>query len=216
MAAITESDYLTTDLSSHASFSTTFADDGAVVDEADYDSNVGAGLGNDWATAQRAQNKANRGVSPIVSHTFSAGAATAAIALRFGATTTEGLELRVIDETVDLSSAAASFDLTQDIPSGAVILSAQANLETAITGASGATAVGIGVAADPDKYGESSALTLNTKVDTTLDLVKLGSAEDIRIYATDGAGTATGTIGGSSESVRVRIAFLALNSLDDA
>lgn len=215
MAAISESDFLTTDLSSHASFSTTFVDDATTISESEYDTNVGAALGQDWETALLALNKASRGASATVSSTLNAGAATAAVALRIGATITEGLELRVIDEVVDVSSAAASFDLTQDVPVSSVILAVQANANTAITG-SGASGFGIGISGSETVYGESSTLTQNSKIDTmSASWTVLGSARDVRIYATDGAGTPAGTIGGSSEAIRVRIIFYALNSLDD-
>jgi hypothetical protein len=142
--------------------------------------------------------------------TLSAGTAAGLAALRFGASLTEGLEVKVIDETVATSSGTA-VDLTSDVPAGAVILSAQANIESAV---SGPTAVGIGVSGDPDKYGETSGVTQNLKIDTIPDWSVLSGAEDIQVMATDGAGgTGSAFTGGS---VRVRITYLACNSLDDA
>jgi hypothetical protein len=150
---------------------------------------------------------------------LSAGAAAAAVALRFGASATEGLEVRVIDEVVTLTNDVAT-DLTEDIPIGAVILSAQANLDTAVVGdASGdnlLAKVGVGVAADPDKYGKTSVLTQNAKVDTLPDWAVLSGAEDIQLFAckTDGSACTEKFVGG--ESVRVRIVYIACNSLDNA
>ena len=148
--------------------------------------------------------------------TSTVGAGAAAAALRFGKTATEGYELKVIDQTLDLSSAAASFDLTEDVPVGAVILSAQANLETLI-GAATAVKVGLGIAADPDKYGKTSALTKNLKIDTIPAYAVLSGAEDVKVFATDTAGAAAGTIGGTAgNAVRVRIVYTVCKSLDNA
>lgn len=140
---------------------------------------------------------------------------TGEVLARLGLTSSEGTEVLVFDEDVSVGSAAAAHDLNIDIPSGSVILSTQVNLDTAVTGASGAAGVGLGISGTETKYGEASALTKNTKIDTIPDWAVLSGAEDIQLYATDGAGTPTGTIGGSSEVVRVRIVYLALNSLDN-
>jgi hypothetical protein len=144
---------------------------------------------------------------------FTAGAATAAASLTLGATSTEGLQFMVIDEDVVLAGAVAAKDLTQDVPTGAVILAVQANLDTAIT-ATTAVKVGVGVAADPDKYGKTSALTQNAKIDTIFATwTVLSGAEDVQVYACDTAGAAAGTL--NAGTVRVRIVYLACNSLDN-
>lgn len=156
------------------------------------------------------------GAATLGPTTWPQGNAAGQVSNRFGLTTGEGLEVTVIDEDVDLTTPAASFDLTSDVPSGAVIESVQVNLETAITGATGATAVGIGIASTEDKYGETAALTKNSKVNTLPDYVVLSGAEDIQLFATDGAGTPTGTVGGAGETIRVRIVFRTTNALDDA
>ena len=143
-----------------------------------------------------------------------AGAATAAIAARFGASKTEGLEVRVIDETAS-GLTAISTDLTQDIPDGAVILSSQANIEVLCVAGGTSTKVGVGPTSDPDKYGLSADLLKNTKIDLMIDWAVLSGAEDIQINACDNSG-ALGDTAFSAGSVRVRIVFLALNSLDDS
>lgn len=143
---------------------------------------------------------------------FTAGAATAAAALTFGATATEGLQVMVIDEDVVFTGAVAAKDLTQDIPTGAVIVSVQANLDTAIT-ATTAVKVGVGVVADPDKYGKTSVLTQNAKIDTIPPWAVLSGAEDVQVYACATDGSAAGTL--DAGTVRVRIVYLACNSLDN-
>lgn len=151
--------------------------------------------------------------------TRTAGSAAGAVALRFGGTATEGLEIVVINEVVDmLTTPAASWALTSTIPAGAVILSVQANLQDAITAAT-AVKVGIGVTADPDKYGLTATLNANAKVDTIPAHVVLASTETIAIFAVDTNGDAAGTIGGGAvgtDEVRVRIVYAACNSLDNA
>lgn len=151
--------------------------------------------------------------------TLTPGAAAAAVALRLGATETEGLEIKVIDEIVTLTNA-VSTDLTEDVPSGAVILSAQANLDSLIAGdASGddlLAKVGLGVAADPDKYGKTGDLLKNTKIDTIPDWAVLSGAEDIQVFAVKSDGSACTEKFVADGLVRVRIVYAVCNSLDDA
>jgi hypothetical protein len=151
--------------------------------------------------------------------TLSGGAAAAATVLRLGDTATEGLEVKVIDEIVTTTNAVET-NLTNTVPSGAVILSVQANLNSVIAGdASGdnlGVKVGIGVTATPDKYGITSGLTKNLKVDTLPDWAVLGGAETIcvKLAKTDGAAATEKFVAGGF--VRVRIVYLTTNSLDDA
>jgi hypothetical protein len=147
------------------------------------------------------------------------GSAAGVVAMRFGATATEGLEVVVVDEIVTLTNAVET-NLTNTVPSGAVILSVQANLETLVVGdASGdnlLAKVGIGVTADPDKYGITSALTKNLKVDTLPAYTVLSSAETVTVKAakTDGSAATEKFVAGGL--VRVRIVYLKTNSLDNA
>lgn len=165
-------------------------------------------------------------VSPVVSggtvstaQTLTPGAAAAAVALRIGATATEGLEIKVIDETVTLTNA-VEVNLTETVPAGAVILAAQMNLQSLIVGdASGdnlLAKVGLGVTADPDKYGITADLLKNTKANLIPDWAVLGSEETVCVKAakSDGAAATEKFVAGGT--VRVRIVYAALNSLDDA
>ena len=145
---------------------------------------------------------------------LSAGAAAAAVAQRFGASATEGMEIKVIDETLS-ALAAVSTDLTEDIPDGAVLLSVQANIETACVAGSTSVKVGIGPTADPDKYGITSAFTKNLKIDTIPDWAVLSGAEDVQVNACATAG-GIGDTAFSAGAVRVRIVYLVPNSLDNA
>jgi hypothetical protein len=153
----------------------------------------------------------------------SAGAAAAAVAARLGATATEGLEIKVIDETVTLTNAVET-DLTETVPAGAVILSVQANAEEAIdgddSGDDGFVNIGIGVTADPDKYGKTGVdadpVPANTKINTIPDWAVLASEETVTIKACDAAGDAVTEKFAGSQSVRVRIVYAVNNGLDDA
>lgn len=158
-------------------------------------------------------------VKQLNTPTHTVSSLTGEVAQRFGATTTEGLETRVLEETVTLTNAVQT-DLTNTIPAGAVILSVQSNLDTLVAGdASGddlGVKVGIGVTADPDKYGLSSALTKNLKTDKIPDWAVLASAEQItvKLAQTDGSAATEKFVAGGI--VRVRVVYLATNSLDDA
>jgi hypothetical protein len=124
--------------------------------------------------------------------------------------------------TVDCSTSAASQDVG-DIPAGAVVLAAQANLDTAITvgGTSNAAAgVGLGTASDPDKYGFTAAVTKNTKLTTLPDYAAgLAAKEDVILSPVDNAGTvptSNPAIGGTDEQITVVITYILLADLPDA
>jgi len=146
-----------------------------------------------------------------------AGDADTEIIQRIGATATEGLEIVVIDE--DLACTSGVFtNFTTALPAGSVILSVQANLETIIVGAddndNGLVKIGVGAAADPDLYGKTADLLKNSKIDTIPDWAVLGATQ-LRVNAVDAAGAiVTETL--ASGTARVRVVYLALNSLDDA
>jgi hypothetical protein len=140
----------------------------------------------------------------------------AVITKRRGTSITEGWTRYTIDEDVVFSSALASKNLTTETPIGARIIRVQANLETLIT-ATTAVKVGVGrvpSTADPNKYGLTSALTANLKIDTIPDFAVLAAAEQMAVFACDTAGDAAGTL--DSGTVRVVVEYEVLDSLDDA
>lgn len=115
-----------------------------------------------------------------------------------------------IEEEIALSPAAASFPLSRQLPAGAVILLAQLKIPATIS-ATTATKIGLGIAADPDKYVLSAALTAQDAGglrNLAVDAVPLAAAETVGVYAVDNAGAAAGTIGGTGQKVKVRIVFL--------
>lgn len=153
----------------------------------------------------------DRGVFPRV------GAATAPAGLGFGASEAEGLRYHVIDETVSFVDNVALFKaLTTPIPAGAVILSVQANVQAALTGGGTTTKVGLGPnASDPDKYGKTSVLTKDAKINTIPTHAVLGAPEAIDICAVADAGAA-GNTALTVGSVRVVIVYATADSLANA
>lgn len=177
------------------------------------------GVQKKLGTAMGSSGLASAIIDQCHSPVITVGAATPEVGLTFGDSSSEGLQVAVLDETVTLTNAVHDA-LTSTIPAGAVVLSAQLNLETAVTGdGTGDTLfakVGLGTAADPDKYALTGALTLNAKASSIPDWAVLGSAETVVIKAakTDGtAATEKFTAGGI---VRVRIVYLTQADLADA
>lgn len=135
------------------------------------------------------------------------------VAMRFGASATEGLEVFVVDTTITLGS--TSGVSIAEIPANAVLKSVQANVATAATAGGTSVKIGIGIASDPDSYGLSSALTQDLKIDTMVSPVVNAAAIPILAYpcATSGA---IGDTAFSAGTLRVRIVYEQLNSLGDA
>lgn len=143
------------------------------------------------------------------------GDASGAVVRRVGATATEGMELVVVDTTV---SPAAVETAVFTVPAGAVIRAVQANVETALTGGGTTVTFALGTAADPDKYGYpgSDTLAQDAKIDTIPAHAVLASTEPIVLTGAATGGTADGDTALTVGSVRVRLVYEQLNSLDDA
>jgi hypothetical protein len=147
-----------------------------------------------------------------------AGAAAAAVLLGMGSTASTGAQIKVIDETISFAGNAALYKaMTTPIPANSVVLAAQANIQAALTGGGTTTKVGLGPnATDPDKYGKTTVLTKNAKIDTipaAWAVLASQEAIDVCSCANDGsAGNTALTVG----SVRVRIVYLTLTSLANA
>lgn len=144
-----------------------------------------------------------------------AGTGTGDIVARLGASATEGFEVRVYEATI---SPAAVETNALNVPAGAVLLSVQTNVETALVAGGTSVTLSIGTTDDPDKYGThaTDSLAQNQKIDTVPDWAVLGSSEQIVLTAAATGGASDGDSAFSAGAVRVRIVYLALNSLDDA
>lgn len=149
----------------------------------------------------------------IISYkTVTAGGATGAVVLRFGATATEGLETRVVDATIALGAIAGVAVFT--VPAGALLRSVQANVVTLGVAGGNVATVGIGIDADPDLYGKTSTLAQNAKSNLLVAPAILSSAAPIKLFPCQ----ADGTIGDtpfSDGTVRIRIVYDVLASLDN-
>lgn len=159
------------------------------------------------------------GVIGTPSAQLTAGAATPAVAMRLGATATEGMEIKVYDEVISLTNAVTT-NTTLAVPAGAVILSAQVNLQTAVVGdGSGDTLlarVGLGITGSVVKYGVTSALTKNLKIDT-IPAHAVNAGETLALYAVKADGsTACTEKFVAAATVRVHVVYAVNNSLDNA
>jgi hypothetical protein len=153
-----------------------------------------------------------------------AGTGTGDIVQNYGGTTTEGWQRRVYEATV--SPAAVETNLL-NLPAFGAIVSIQANVQTALTGGGTTVTFSIGTAADPDKYGTAGTGTAGGVADTlTLD-AKLNffpvagkvletAAEQIVLTGAATGGAADGNTALTVGSVRVRIVYEILVSLDNA
>ncbi len=146
------------------------------------------------------------------------GSAAGLSALSFGGTKVEGLHVQVIEETVSLVGAAAKFvALTTPIPAGAVILSAQLNVEALVVAGGTTVKVALGLnAGDVDKYGKTATLVKNQKANVIPDHAVLAAPEQIDVCGVVTDGSALGDSNFTAGSVRVRIVYLELASLTNA
>jgi len=142
------------------------------------------------------------------------GAAADELLMRFGLSG-EGLELRVIDESITWSDA-TSFQLSQDIPADSVILSVQGNVETTFTSSGDGDRVAVGVSGDLDKYGETGTYAQNQKLNNFPTWAHLTSAEDVVISVVNDANGTVSSGNATAGVFRVKIVFYECNSLSDA
>lgn len=119
----------------------------------------------------------------------------------------------VHEEVVTLTNAVET-NLSRTIPAGSVITSVQANLDTAVTGdGSGddlGVKVGIGVTADPDKYGITSTMAQNQKVDWVPTFTRLASAEQICVKLAKTDGSAATELFAAGGKVAVKVGWMQL------
>jgi hypothetical protein len=139
------------------------------------------------------------------------------IAEGYGATASEGMQVAVMEETISFASNEAMYkEMTAQLPANSIVLSVQANIQSALTGGGNTTKVGIGSASDPDLYGKTAALTKNAKIDHLPAAVAvIATATTVRVSACQDGGT-EGTTALTVGSVRVRIVYRALVSLTNA
>lgn len=139
-------------------------------------------------------------------------------ALQLGSTVTEGICLKVLEESVDLTGAGAAYKaMSSAIPTNSIILSAQANIASTVTAGGTTVKIALGLhAGDVDKYGITTDLTQNQKIDTMATPTVLSGSEQIDVCGVTSDGSALGDSNLTGGMVRVRIVYQTLLSLDDA
>jgi hypothetical protein len=140
------------------------------------------------------------------------------VALTIGEGSSNGFQIKQIDELVDLTAlGATSVALTTPIPAGAVILSAQANVDELVVAGGTTVKVALGLAAgDVDKYGKTASLVLNQKINTLADWAVLSAQEDIAVCGVVTDGTTLGDSNITAGKVQVRIVYIELASMANA
>jgi len=117
--------------------------------------------------------------------------------------------LKIVSKDILLpvgGSAVASVNLGFDFPVGAIIIYSWGNIEAAITGAGGATAIALGITGDEDKYKQTSTLVKNAKFRAGIGgFIVVSPLEDLEIFAVNGSGVPTGTI--QNGTVRIHLAY---------
>jgi hypothetical protein len=127
----------------------------------------------------------------------------------------EGMHLVVFDAVI---SPAAVETAVLTVPAQSVVMSCQANVATALTGGGTTVTFAVGVTADPDKYGAPAVdgLTQNTKLNFIPAYAFLTAPEAVVLTGAAAGGTADGDTALSVGTVRVRVVYWTLNSLDNA
>lgn len=145
-------------------------------------------------------------------------AVAAAAALGFGSTAASGLLIMEQEEVVALAAAGAKFvAMTNAIPAGAVILSAQLNLDSLVVAGGTSVKVGLGDHTGVcNTYGNTLALTKNTKANLLPAYAALASAVTLEVCACATVATGLGDSNFTAGNVRVRIVYLKTASLPDA
>ena len=173
-----------------------------------------SGVGKKLGVAMGSSALADAIIAQIESPVYTQGGSTAEVAIKIG--NADGTRVYVIDEVVTLTNAVET-NLTSTVPAGAVILSTQVILHSAVTGdASGdnlLAKVGVGVTADPDKYAITPDLTANSKHSKIPAWTVLSGVETVTVKAakTDGSACTEKFVAGGL--VRVRIVYLTTSDL---
>lgn len=120
-----------------------------------------------------------------------------------------------IDNQMDVSSD-ANVDLPDQLPAGAIVQWVQIQCVSATATYSTATGIGVGTGVDPDQFGEWALTGLDAKNDqngSAVSNVRFASATTAKIFATNGSGTAAGTL--DTGTYRVRIGGIIPKAIPD-
>lgn len=119
----------------------------------------------------------------------------------------------VIETTLDLSTAAASFTIS-DRPAGSFMAYVAWDVPNTLS-ASTAVKWSVGIASDPDLYYLSAALTASSGQKGLFYLnSNITATETIKVFAVDTNGAAAGTIGGGADdSMSIRIGWIKVEAV---
>jgi hypothetical protein len=147
--------------------------------------------------------------------TLAGAGGTAGDIVQYIGSSTEGMHLVVFDAII---SPAAVETAVLTVPAQSVVMSCQANVATALTGGGTTVTFAVGVTADPDKYGAPAVdgLTQNTKLNFIPAYAFLTAPEAVVLTGAAAGGTADGDTALTVGTVRVRVVYWTLNSLDNA
>lgn len=135
------------------------------------------------------------------------------VVLRIGSNTNEGLETFVVDTVVELGMISGVDAVA--VPVGAIIKSVQANLQEEAVADGTSVKVGIGITGTVDKYGLTTNLQKNQKINILLTPVVLQGVESIKVFPCASNG-AVGDSDFTAGSIRVRVVYDQLASLVNA
>ncbi len=152
-----------------------------------------------------------------VQQAVNVASAAGAAALGFGATLATGLQFFEVEQVVDLTAAGAKFvAMSCVIPAGAIILSAQMNIDTLVVAGGTSVKVGLGLNGGTcNTWGNTADLVKNHKANL-LGTTVLAGATTPEVCACATVATGLGDTNFSAGAVRVRIVYLAAVSLPDA
>ncbi len=125
----------------------------------------------------------------------------------------DGIKVGVVEEQIELDGS-SSYDLTSQLPIGAIIILSQLKVDSVIT--TTATKIGLGrkeATADPDKYLLTSDLSDGTSggAMATGILSSASAVETLQVVACDTNGDSAGSL--DSGTATARIVYLVAESL---
>lgn len=156
------------------------------------------------------------------------GTGTGDVIQQVGRTSTEAFRLCIYDETVSPSAVETNL---LNIPAGSLLVSVQANVESALTGGGTTATWSIGTTGDPDKYGSAgfSSITGSAAADSLAKnsastwfgdashaMSLSAAAEQLVLTGAATGGAADGDTALTVGSVRVRVIYWQLQALDSA
>ena len=142
-----------------------------------------------------------------------ASAATGNVIDLVGSSVTEGLQRKMLVETLNPNAAETS--MTAAVPKGAIVRAVLGNVQSALTGGGTTVTWSLGITGTVDKYGtagyptQADALTKNSKSSWLGDGARLAADETIKLCAAATGGAAAGDtkLSGASAAVKIVVIY---------